>query len=142
MSQITSPESKFIVQQWSASVARSLGQGYSSSRVVRDLVRQGWDEPVATTFVAQVQNEQVQHDLQGEKKTPVGAMVDPSKPEANRHTRNIFYGALWCVGGITVTIASYQVAVESGGHYFITWGAIAFGLYQFLSGISGKIRGE
>jgi len=140
MPQVTSPQAKFIVQQWSFSVARSLGKGYSSNLVVQDLVRQGWDEPVATTFVAQVQN-----DLCQGHPTTAPAFAEsaiPSKSEPNKHTRNIFYGALWLVGGVAVTAASYQSAVESGGHYFITWGAIAFGLYQFLSGISGKIRGE
>jgi hypothetical protein len=141
MPQVTSSESKFIVQQWSASVARSLGRGYSASRVVQDLVRQGWDEPVATTFVAQVQND-VNHGMVSRQSAPKQP-ADQVTSAPNKHTRNIFYGALWCIGGITVTVASYQAALNYGGsRYFVTWGAIAFGLYQFLSGLSGKIRGE
>jgi hypothetical protein len=62
-------------------------------------------------------------------------------PETARVTKasggkNMLYGALWCIGGIIVTAATYSSAVSSGGgRYFVAWGAIIFGGIQFLQGL-------
>jgi len=52
--------------------------------------------------------------------------------------KNMLYGALWCIGGLLVTGVSYAVAIE-GGSYFITWGAVVFGGWQFLKGLYQKV---
>ncbi|MCP4371736.1 MAG: hypothetical protein GY797_27000 [Deltaproteobacteria bacterium] len=54
----------------------------------------------------------------------------------------MIFGAIWAVGGTTVTIVTYQIAASSpvGGHYFIAWGAIAFGLYDFFKGLAGYTK--
>ena len=44
------------------------------------------------------------------------------KEQANK---DMLYGALWCVGGIVMTVADVG---------YIFWGAIVFGGYQFLKG--------
>jgi hypothetical protein len=50
---------------------------------------------------------------------------------------NMFYGALWCIGGIVVTAFTYQAASNAGGgKYVIAWGAIVFGGIQFLRGVA------
>jgi len=43
-------------------------------------------------------------------------------------------GALWCIGGIALTLFSYLAAASSptGGHYVIAWGAIVFGAMRFF----------
>ena len=50
--------------------------------------------------------------------------------------RNMIYGGLWCVGGTTVTVYTYESAASSpgGGTYFVAWGAILFGGIQFVKG--------
>ncbi len=48
--------------------------------------------------------------------------------------RNMLYGALWFIGGTAVTVLSYQGA-SHGGRYVIAWGAIVFGLVQFIRGL-------
>jgi hypothetical protein len=52
--------------------------------------------------------------------------------------KNMFYGALWCIGGCAVTFFSYQQAAAGGGggRYVIAYGAIIAGALQFLQGIS------
>ena len=47
---------------------------------------------------------------------------------------DIFFGLLWCVGGIVVTLVTYNAA-SNGGTYIIAWGAILFGGIQFLKGL-------
>lgn len=51
--------------------------------------------------------------------------------------RNLFFGILWCVGGLAVTLWSYQSAHASrtGGRYVIVYGAIIAGLAQAVRGL-------
>ncbi|MGD1842003.1 MAG: hypothetical protein ACFB0B_14075 [Thermonemataceae bacterium] len=44
--------------------------------------------------------------------------------------KDMLYGALWCVGGIVVTIANIG---------FIFWGAIIFGGIQFIKGVANYL---
>lgn len=48
--------------------------------------------------------------------------------------KNMSTGGLWFVGGSLVTGGTYYLASEQGGTYFMTWGAIIFGGFQFLQG--------
>jgi hypothetical protein len=51
--------------------------------------------------------------------------------------KNMLIGALWCIGGTVVTVATYNLATSSasGGTYFVAWGAILFGGIQFIKGL-------
>ncbi len=46
----------------------------------------------------------------------------------------MIFGALWCVGGIVVTVATYRAA-SGGGAFVVAWGAILFGAIQFFRGL-------
>ena len=48
--------------------------------------------------------------------------------------KNMLYGALWCVGGLLVTILTYSAASD-GGTYIVAWGAVIFGAIQFFKGM-------
>jgi len=45
----------------------------------------------------------------------------------------MLHGILWCVGGLLVTLLTYNMA-EEGGRYVVAWGAVIFGAYQFFKG--------
>jgi hypothetical protein len=47
----------------------------------------------------------------------------------------MIFGAIWCIGGILVTAITYSQATQSGGTYYVTWGAIIFGGIQFIQGL-------
>ena len=51
---------------------------------------------------------------------------DPERAAANKR---MLWGAVWCGGGIIVTVVSYFAAASSpiGGTYVVAWGAILFG---------------
>jgi len=50
--------------------------------------------------------------------------------------KNMWVGGLWCVGGAVVTVGTYSFAASGGGGtYFVAWGAVLFGGYQFLKGL-------
>ena len=55
--------------------------------------------------------------------------------------KNMLYGALWCIGGTMVTLATYSAA-QGGGRYLVAWGAILFGAIQFLIGAGQAIGGR
>jgi hypothetical protein len=48
--------------------------------------------------------------------------------------KNMLYGAIWCIGGIVVTAATFSAA-RAGGSYVVAWGAIIFGAVQFFRGV-------
>lgn len=50
-------------------------------------------------------------------------------------SRKSIWGAIWCIGGIIVTVVTYNNAV-GGGTYYIAYGAIGFGAYQFFQGLT------
>jgi hypothetical protein len=54
---------------------------------------------------------------------------------ANSPEHDMIVGALWCIGGIVVTVATYSAVARSGGTYFVAWGAVLSGGIQFLKGL-------
>jgi len=57
--------------------------------------------------------------------------------------RNMFFGAMWCIGGLAVTVITLAAASQGqgGGTYVIAWGAILCGGVQFLRGLSQAAGG-
>lgn len=50
-------------------------------------------------------------------------------------TRDMIVGGLFFCGGALVTVFSYSAAREGGGRYVVAYGAVVFGLLQFLRGL-------
>ncbi len=48
--------------------------------------------------------------------------------------KNMIFGLLWFVGGLAVTIFTYNAASE-GGTYVVAWGAMLWGIIQFFRSI-------
>jgi hypothetical protein len=48
---------------------------------------------------------------------------------------NMLVGGAFFVVGLIVTIGSYSSASSGGGTYYLCWGAIIFGLIQFIQGL-------
>ena len=62
------------------------------------------------------------------------AVAVPAPGERAIGQRNMAVGALWCIGGLVVTAATYSSAASSGGSYIVAWGPVLFGGWQFLKG--------
>lgn len=71
-------------------------------------------------------------------RTDVGPSQDSvvENPRRAQGQKLMWQGLIWFVGGVVVTLVSYLAAVSSpyGGHYYITYGAIIFGIAQFFRG--------
>ncbi len=50
-------------------------------------------------------------------------------------------GLLAVAIGLAVTIGTYAAVSGSGGHYFIAWGAVVYGVVQFFVGLLWFVRG-
>ncbi len=60
----------------------------------------------------------------------------PDSPAQAAAKKAIIRGALWCVGGLIVTVVTYGAASgPGGGTYVVAWGAILFGGIQFCRGL-------
>ena len=55
------------------------------------------------------------------------------KAHKERATKDMIYGALWCVGGTIATVANIG---------FIFWGAILFGGIQFFKGLANYFSAD
>lgn len=56
-----------------------------------------------------------------------GLEQEIAKAKKDKAQKDMLYGALWCVGGIALTMANVG---------FIFWGAIVFGAIQFFRGLA------
>lgn len=65
------------------------------------------------------------------------AAGDAGDSEAQRSQggRNLFFGLMWCLGGIAVTAWTYQSASSVGGRYMVAYGAIIVGAVQAIRGL-------
>lgn len=57
-----------------------------------------------------------------------------------RANKDMLWGAVWCIGGTIVTIATYSAASNGGGRYVVAWGAIIFGGVQFIRGVIASTK--
>jgi hypothetical protein len=79
----------------------------NSHQVINALMEQGLSRDAAAVVVENLQKQ-----------------ISSTKKEGA--TKDMIYGALWCVGGIVATAADIG---------FIFWGAIVFGAVQFIKGL-------
>ena len=92
-----------------------LRQGMPRAAVEEVLRAQGFDAAAAAAIVAQADGAKNERRVAGR--------------------RHMITGAVVCTIGIVITAVSYSSAVEGGGSYVITWGAIVFGGIQFFRGL-------
>lgn len=90
--------------------------GVAPAEVEQSLVRRGLSAEAAATVVGDLKR------VRGQ-----------AAREAGR--KNMRYGAMWCAGGVVVTVLTFQAAA-GGGQFVIAWGAILFGAIQFFRGMS------
>lgn len=110
------PSSEQVVQAVYRFAAEHMKKGESDQEIKGMLVEKGLNQEAAAAVVANLRK------IRSEAIRKAGR-------------KNMLYGALWCIGGIVVTAATYSAASD-GGTYVIAWGAILFGAIQFIRGLS------
>jgi hypothetical protein len=110
------PSQEEVVEAIYAFAAEKMRDGESSAKIRESLVEKGLDQDAAAAVVRNLRQLR-------------------SKAIASAGKKNMIYGALWCLGGLGVTAATYQAAAAGGGgKYVVAWGAIVFGAIQFFRG--------
>ena len=84
----------------------------SPTEVKRILMEQGLDEDSAGMVIGQLVSQM-------------------GKAKRNRARRDMFWGAVWCIGGTVATLSNFG---------FIFWGAIIFGGIQFFRGLVNSME--
>ena len=109
------PSEEQIVEAVYSLAAEQIKSGASAQQIQSMLVKEGLDPESAATVISNL------------TQMPTEAIREAGK-------KNMLYGALWCTGGIVVTVVTYSTA-SGGGTYFVAWGAIVFGAIQFIRGL-------
>jgi hypothetical protein len=117
------------IESLSKAVAKELAEGKNKGKIVRSLEKQGWPRESAVQLVGNVERAAEEY-----KRSPEGR-----RAMAEKYKRHMLYGILWAVGGIIVTAITYNTA-SPGGTYIIAWGAILFGIVDFLRGLIGWLK--
>ena len=100
-----------------AQVAESLASGRPAANIAQALIGLGNPANEANAFVARIE-------------------VMFREARVNAYKRKMRNGILWAVGGTVVAVSTYTAALQ-GGVYFVAWGAIAYGIIDFLRGLFG-----
>ena len=105
--------------------AAQLMNGKSDSEVIEMLTKSGVYDAEATALVSKLR-------------------ADIAEAKAEKAQRDIKHGAMWCIGGLVVTGATYAMASDGGGSYLVCWGPVIFGGIQLIRGLvaSGAAKNE
>ncbi len=95
------PTEEEVVQGVYEHAANLMMEGKSRREIVDDLMEKGLDEQSASAVVTNLK--------QMRKEAGVG-----------QGRKNMLFGALWCIGGTVVTVATYSAA-GGGGTYVVAW---------------------
>ncbi len=61
------------------------------------------------------------------------------KARGEKYKKRMTRGLLWTIAGVVITCATLAFADQLGGQYLLCYGAIIFGVIDFLAGLFGWI---
>ncbi len=119
-------------QEMLNNVVQQLAQGKRPAQIAKELEKQGLSKENAAALVGQGQQA-----LKAYQESPEGRQVMAAK-----YKRAMLSGVLWAIGGIVVTVISYNLARSGsfGGTYVIAWGAVLYGIYDLIRGLIGWLK--
>jgi hypothetical protein len=110
-----SEQEEFVNQIYDYAATLMFKHEKSAQETKLALINEGLDSESASIVVSNLEQQ----------------LRDVQKDEARN---DMVKGALWTIGGVAITWATYSAA-SGGGTYVITWGAIIFGAIQFFRGL-------
>jgi len=113
-------------------VMARLDKGESAKGIVAGLVKKGWEATAAQAYV-----QQSQAQLEQYRRSPAYR-----REMAAKNSRLMVAGLVWAGIGTVVTIGTFLSAASKpgGGTYIVAWGAILFGLVDFVRGFCGWLK--
>lgn len=126
---LSSPD---VARQYYQFVADEMSRGTGHDDIKAVLMEGGLTAEAADSVIEDVARERMNAIALRQK-----AAKEAKRAEAKS---DMLYGALWCIGGLVVTIGSFVLAdANGGGRYVVTWGAVIFGAYQFFRGVMNYV---
>lgn len=110
-------------------VRNMINQNHTENAIVKAFAKQGVPEGYTRAFYSEISAA-----TQSYLNTPEGIQAMAAK-----YRKRMIAGLLWTVGGLVVSVISYTVA-SAGGVYFVFWGAVIFGIIDFIRGLAGWIK--
>lgn len=107
------PSDEEIVRALLTFVAEELNAGRTPSEIEQSLVEKGLDREAAVALTARVREVW-------------------SRQRSSQGSSTMLVGALWLVGGLVATAATYGAG---GSSYVVFWGAIAYGGIKIVRGM-------
>jgi len=89
-------------------------------------VKQEWPTADADEFVSGIERA-----IYERENTPQGR-----QQMADMHFKTMRNGSFWILGGLALTFGTYEMA-SGGGSYFISYGPVAYGIYEVVKGFWG-----
>jgi hypothetical protein len=127
----------------------NLDAGVDPESIISAMTTQGWTELAARQLLDQALSDPA---VTTQHATPIRAIpaVNYATPlrsgnrpysDADRHLRQMGYGAILLAIGVVITVGSYTMAASGGGGggYLLMWGPILFGLIRLVTGFLGWI---
>jgi hypothetical protein len=111
-------------------IGKLIGSGISENNIVKQFAKQKVPEHIVRDFYAKITAAAKEYKNSDEGRKTLAA----------QYARHMLYGVLWVVGGIIATVIGYSAASSSGGSYYVFWGAVVFGIYDFFKGLFGWIK--
>jgi hypothetical protein len=131
-------------QQLYIKAAELVQQGYTENQIADELGKQGVSEDDTKIILDRltVANQSVL-ELQGKGKpaysnsTPVTAYKRDTmyQPDHSAALQAMASGAIICIIGIIISVATYSAASKGGGTYVVAYGAVIGGGLQFFRGL-------
>jgi hypothetical protein len=120
------------MQELNDLIDRELQQGSSQDSVTGILIARGWPEVTARQFVARA--------AQSAPARPAPIKVEERQSAILVYKRRMLRGLLWMLGGFVISVASLSLVRSNGGGSLVFFGAMIFGVIDFLAGFVGWWR--
>ncbi len=126
-------DEQHAIEELNQLVARDIAAGKPKEIIIQDLMALDWPEESARQLVDNVEQEVNRHNDEDYDDIVTSTFAKQGK-------RRMLTGALWAIGGTVVTLFTYGAASNGGGSYVVAWGAILFGIIDFIRGFADYVK--
>ena len=129
-------------------ILHELRQGHCQDVAAEILIARGWPLVTAKQFVARTAlslNAPAASPAPPSTRPKPADMANPLSDDdrvivAAMFKRRMIRGLMWMLGGIAISMASLSLSRLNGGGSFMFFGAMLFGMIDFLAGLVGWWR--
>jgi hypothetical protein len=107
--------------------------GYSKNEIMGKLEEKGLSPEDAENILTRIGSTAIQFNSNPMNPDRITSYPGTVPRDNSRASRDMLFGALWCIGGTVLTLANTG---------YIFWGAIVFGGVQFIRGLINYVGSD